>query len=70
MANTPAIISIFILLVLSILLLMIYPTPGLLAFATIVLPGLILVQAYLILRDPGVTPPKKTFDEGQWYDQQ
>jgi hypothetical protein len=60
------IIIITTLLVFGILLLMLVPTNGMLAFGTMILPGLIVVLAYLILKsNPNST---KEFNDDNWYD--
>ncbi|HKK74771.1 MAG TPA: hypothetical protein VJ953_06855 [Saprospiraceae bacterium] len=54
-------------LLLGVVLLIFIPTNGMLAFGTMVLPILIIVLAYLILRSK--EKPDKKFDDDNWYDQ-
>ncbi len=55
---------IFVLLLLGVALIILYPTPGMLAFGTIVLPFLLVFQVWAILRY-GEKNGKK---EGGWYE--
>jgi uncharacterized membrane protein YkvI len=54
-------------LLLGVVLLIVFPTNGMLAFGTMVLPILIIVLAFLILRSK--EKPDKQFDDDHWYDQ-
>jgi len=55
------------LLLLGVLLLMLIPTNGMLAFGTMVLPVLIVLLAFLVLRSKEKS--NKQFDDDHWYDQ-
>lgn len=54
-------------LLIGFVLLMLIPTNGMLAVGTMLLPLLIIVLAYLILRSK--EKPDKKFDDDNWYDQ-
>ena len=55
------------LLLLGVLLLILIPTNGMLAFGTMVLPVLIVLLVFLVLRSKEKS--SKQFDDGHWYDQ-
>ncbi|MBK6949220.1 MAG: hypothetical protein IPH16_15215 [Haliscomenobacter sp.] len=55
---------VFVLLLLGIGLIALYPSPGMLAFGTIVLPFLLVFQVWAILR----SRDKVGEGEGQWYE--
>lgn len=58
---------IFTILLLSIAIVLIYPSKWLIGLGVVVLPFLLLVQAFVILRAKGENS-QKTFEEGQWYE--
>ncbi|MBK8044314.1 MAG: hypothetical protein KBG02_04885 [Haliscomenobacter sp.] len=55
---------VFVLLLLGIGLIILYPTPGMLAFGTIVLPFLLVFQVWAILR----SGDKGREENGKWYE--
>lgn len=61
------VILISALLLLGVLLLILVPTNGMLAFGTMVLPVLIVLLAFLVLRSKEKS--NKQFDDDHWYDQ-
>lgn len=61
-----AVIWIFVILLLSLALVMLYPSKWLIALGVMVLPALILVQAIIILRAKDTS--EHTLEDDKWYE--